>query len=118
MDRAGVKLKSLSAQTGVPTSSIGAFKNGDRPIKNEHRESLERFFGEKIVEIPQKERVAPVVKEEPPSYSVRRSIWLEADNNRLEALLREYAEERDWGAVKEITAELLNRKITDKLLQG
>lgn len=56
------------------------------------------------------------VCEEPPAYAVRRSIWLEAENCRLEALLREYTEEKDWGAVKEITTELLNRKITDKLL--
>jgi transcriptional regulator with XRE-family HTH domain len=116
MDRAGVTLKGLSAQTGVPVSTIGAFKNGDRPLKKrEHRKALEEFFGENIVEFPKTTEKAPAINEEVAAYKVRLSVWKEAGTARLEALLREYANERDWGAVKEITTELLNRKITDKL---
>jgi hypothetical protein len=119
MDRAGVTLKGLSAQTGVPVSTIGAFKNGDRPLKKrEHRKALEEFFGEKIVELPQTSVPPLAIAEEMTAYKVRLSVWKEAGTARLEALLHEYASERDWGAVKEITTELLNRKITDKLKEG
>lgn len=55
------------------------------------------------------------VNETPEPYRVRREIWTEASNKKLEELLAEYSQEKDWGAVKEITTELLNRKITDKL---
>jgi hypothetical protein len=58
------------------------------------------------------------INEEAAPYRIRRMIWIEADNEKLEALLHEYAIEKDWGAVKEITTELLNRKITNKLKEN
>ncbi len=113
----GFTLAQLSANTGVPVSSIGAFEKGTRPLKAEHRQVIENLLGVEIVEtqqnIPEKKSLA--IDEGSESYTVRLGIWREASNEKLEALLREYSDEKDWGAVKEITTELLNRKITDKL---
>jgi len=41
--------------------------------------------------------------------------WLDASTEELEELLTEFAQVADLGAVREITNELLHRKITEKL---
>jgi transcriptional regulator with XRE-family HTH domain len=118
-------LAQLSEHTGVPVSSIGAFEKGTRPLKQEHRKAIEGHFGVEIVEIAETEESAEsyplsepktfAVEENQDCYKVRLKIWRDADNAKLTALLKEYTDEMDWGAVKEISNELLNRKITDKL---
>ena len=105
----------LVEKTGVPRSTIAAFETGKRPLPADHRAALEKFFGVEIVETTQTQPAPKTGEEIVEPYKVRKAIWMDAPNNRLEELLEEYAAEKDWGAVKEITTELLNRKITDKL---
>ena len=108
-------LKLLANKTGIPSSTLGAIEVGTRSLTPHFRKIIEEVLGVEIVESFTSDSEPMISNEGTVPYRIRRVIWMDSDNATLEKLLHEYSQEKDWGAVKEITTELLNRKITDKL---
>lgn len=99
---------------GVSKNYVWMIEKGSKEPSKKVLAKLDLLENSEI-DAPQTTPADLVAGDKPVSYSMRRELWMEAADEKLAALLHEYAEEKDWGAVKEITTELLNRKISAKL---
>jgi transcriptional regulator with XRE-family HTH domain len=104
----GMTQAEFAEHIGISSNYVYLIESGKKPPGPKIIEKLERLESKKSDDfLVQEEAALP--------YGSPFKIFNAIPTARLETLLKECAEERDWLTIEKVATELANRKITDKL---